>query len=76
MEISHSNFFDGAAAPICVLLTPKNTTDLCKIGTTTLYKWCREGKLTPIKFGSRCTRFRLSEVQALIDAHAVVGGCK
>lgn len=76
MKISHGNFFDDAATPICVLITPKNTTDLCKIGTTTLYKWCREGKLTPIKFGSRCTRFRLSEVQALIDAHAVSGGAK
>jgi predicted DNA-binding transcriptional regulator AlpA len=73
MEISYGTFGDGAAATAFALLKPKDATRLCKIGTTTLYKWCREGKLTPIKFGPRCTRFRLSEVQALIDAHAASG---
>ena len=70
MEISYGTFGDGAAATVFALIKPKDATRLCKIGTTTLYKWCREGKLTPIKFGPRCTRFRLSEVQALIDTHA------
>lgn len=51
------------------LFTTRETKAYLRIGTTTLYKLCKEGKLTPIKFG-RCTRFQLSEIRTLIDAHA------
>lgn len=51
------------------LFTIRETKAHLRIGTTTLYKLCKEGKLTPIKFGRRCTRFQLSEILALIDAH-------
>jgi hypothetical protein len=60
----------NAAVPPSILLSPKQAQHVLCIGTTTLYKFCDEGKLTPIKFSRRCTRFRLSDVQALIDAHA------
>lgn len=52
------------------LFTTRETKAYLRIGTTTLYKLCKEGKLTPIKFGRRCTRFQLSEILTLIDAHA------
>jgi len=55
------------------LISPKVAQMALSVGSTTLYKLCRQGLLTPIKFGPRCTRFRLSEVQALIDSHAVYG---
>lgn len=42
---------------------------LLAVGGTTIYKFCNEGKLTPIKFGRRCTRFRISEIQALIATY-------
>lgn len=48
-------------------------TMLC-IGTTTLYKLCRDGKLHPIKLSKRCTRFRVSEIRAFINAHTDIGG--
>lgn len=40
------------------------------IGPTTLHKFVAEGKLTPIRFSRRLVRYRLSDVQVLIDAHA------
>lgn len=49
---------------------------LLDVGCTTIYKFCNEGKLTPIKFGRRCTRFRISEIQALITTHAVTSNSK
>jgi hypothetical protein len=60
----------SAAALPSILLSPKQAQHALCIGTTTLYKFCDEGKLTPIKFSRRCTRFRLSDVHALIDAHS------
>lgn len=65
--------FQNAAALPSILLSPKQAQHALCIGATTLYKFCDEGKLTPIKFSRRCTRFRWSEVQALIDAHAASG---
>jgi len=52
------------------LLRSKEAQQALGIGATTLYKWCRQGLLTPIKFSRRCTRFKASEVHALIAAHA------
>jgi len=68
-----NNHPPSAAALPSILLSPKQAQHALCIGTTTLYKFCDEGKLTPIKFSRRCTRFRLSDVQALIDAHAASG---
>jgi excisionase family DNA binding protein len=61
----------NSSKEISILLSTNATKFAMGVGTTTIYKWCKEGKLTPIKFGTRCTRFRLSEIQALIEAHAV-----
>lgn len=63
----------NAAALPSILLSPKQAQHALCIGTTTLYKFCDAGQLTPIKFSRRCTRFRLSDIQALIDAHAASG---
>lgn len=51
------------------LVSRKEAQRTLSVGSTTLYKWCHEGKLTPIKFGPRCTRFRLAELEALIKAN-------
>ena len=51
------------------LLSSKQAQQALCIGSTTLYKLCAEGKLSPVRFGQRCTRFRVSEIQALIDSH-------
>lgn len=48
------------------LVTPREAAHLLGISITTLYKFCRQDKLTPVKHGPRCTRFRMSEIQALI----------
>lgn len=52
-----------------MLVSSKTAKTVLAVGSTTLYKWCREGKLIPIKFGPRCTRFRLAELEALIKAN-------
>lgn len=56
------------------LVAAREAMHLLSVGSTTLYKFVKLGKLTPVKFGSRCTRFRLSEIVALICANAVPGG--
>lgn len=57
------------------LITVRETLLLLGIGSTTLYKFCRQGKLNPVKFSTRCTRFRMSEINAFID-NAQKGGAK
>ncbi len=66
--------FQNAVALPSTLISPKQAQYELSIGAITLYKSCDEGKLTPIKFSRRCTRFRWSDVQALIDSHAKNGG--
>lgn len=48
------------------LVTPHDAAHMLGISITTLYKFCRDGKLNPVKFSRRCTRFRVSEIQDLI----------
>ena len=57
------------------LITPREAMHLLGVGSTTFYKFCREGKLKPIKFSRRCTRLRMSEIKAFID-DVQKGGCK
>lgn len=52
-----------------VLITAREAQRRLGIKRTTLYKWINIGWLTPIRFGVRCTRFRLSQVLALIAEH-------
>lgn len=51
------------------LITSREAKKLLCIGSTTLRKFCRQGRLHPILFTSRCMRFRLSEIQAFIDSN-------
>ena len=37
------------------LVTGREAAHLLGISSTTLYKFCREGKLTAVKFSRRCT---------------------
>jgi excisionase family DNA binding protein len=48
------------------LVSAREAAHLLGVGNTTLYKFCRLGRLNPVKFGRRCTRFRLSEIKRLI----------
>lgn len=56
------------------LITVSDVKQILDVGTTTIYKLCREGKLKPIKLSRRCTRFRASEIAEFIEAHAQIGG--
>jgi predicted DNA-binding transcriptional regulator AlpA len=44
------------------------------VGFTTFYKLVKLGYLTPIRFSKRLVRYRVSEIEALIDATAKNGG--
>lgn len=57
------------------LVTAREAMHLLSIGSTTLYKFCRQGNLHPVKFSKRCRRFRLSEIHALINS-VKKGGAK
>ncbi len=52
------------------LTDARNAKRLLGVGLTSIYKWQRSGALPAIKFGKRCTRYRLSDIEALIAAHA------
>ena len=57
----------SATAETKELYSVKQICSRLSVGKSTVYKWCREGLLSPIKFGRRCTRFRSSEVQELVN---------
>jgi predicted DNA-binding transcriptional regulator AlpA len=57
------------------LITAREAMHLLGIGSTTLYKFCRQGNLNPVKFSKRCSRFRLSEIHAFINS-VQKGGAK
>jgi predicted DNA-binding transcriptional regulator AlpA len=56
------------------LISASDAKKILGIGTTTLYKLCRSGSLHPVMLSRRCTRFRVSEIFAFIDAHTKIGG--
>ncbi len=56
------------------LISPREACSLLGMGLTTLYKFFKEGKLTPIKLGRRCTRVRLSEILALVETFSEMRG--
>ena len=52
------------------LLTPKEAAQILKVQTITVKEWGRRGKLPRVKFGTRCIRFKLSDVLGLIEQGA------
>ena len=56
------------------LITPREAKVFLRVSSTTLYKLCREGKLPPVKFSRRCTRFRVADLMKLIDNAPSKGG--
>lgn len=44
------------------------------VGSTTFYKLVKLGYLKPIRFSKRLVRYRVSEIEALVDAIAKNGG--
>lgn len=49
------------------LVKAKEALHLLGIGSTTLYKLSRTGRLNPVRYSNRCVRYRMSEIQALIS---------
>jgi predicted DNA-binding transcriptional regulator AlpA len=58
------------------LVTAREAMLLLGVRSTTLYKFCRNGMLSTVKFSQRCTRYRLSEIEALIDTATKKGGAQ
>lgn len=56
------------------LVTPSSARHWLSIGQTTYFKWLKEGRLKPIYFSRRIVRHRVSDIIALIEAHAKNGG--
>ena len=55
------------------LVKAREALHLLGIGSTTLYKLRRTGRLNPVMYSNRCVRYRLSEIQALISGNTGKG---
>ena len=53
------------------LLNLQTVSALSGLGKTSIYSLIKSGALRPIRMGTRCTRFRASEVQAWLRAQGV-----
>jgi predicted site-specific integrase-resolvase len=42
------------------------------VDVKTIDRWCKLGKLTPIRVGSKVTRFRSQDVERFFNEHQVV----
>jgi predicted DNA-binding transcriptional regulator AlpA len=56
------------------LLSAGSVTARCEIGLTTLHKWVKEGHLPAIRFSKRLVRYRLSDLEAMLESNAKNGG--
>ena len=56
------------------LLTIQEVADMLKVVTRTIYIWTKKKDfpLKPIRLGSKCIRYRLSDVQKLVDQSRVI----
>lgn len=48
------------------LVPPRVVAGLLRVHRNTLHKYAARGELTPIYLSSRCTRYRMSDVEAFI----------
>ena len=55
---------EAAALPDALLTTPTACAAL-GLSISTLYRLAAAGKLTPVKLGPRCTRWRAAQVRAI-----------
>ncbi|MFT8932162.1 MAG: AlpA family phage regulatory protein [Acetobacter syzygii] len=61
------------STPTDQMLTRKEVQDMVRISCTTLYRWIEEGIFpSPVKYTSRCVRWRQSDVQNWINQSAQV----
>ncbi|HEL4653449.1 TPA: AlpA family phage regulatory protein [Klebsiella pneumoniae] len=52
------------------LLRINDVLRIIPVGKSTFYAWVQEGKAPqPIRFGSRCSMWRYSDIEAFIAAH-------
>ena len=50
------------------LVSARSVASRCGIGMTTLYKWVKQGDLPAVRFSKRLVRYRLSDLEALLQA--------
>ena len=55
-----------------VLLTLEQVATLLQISARTVGNWAKQGRLTPIRNGSRWTRYRKAEVERLLAGNGVL----
>lgn len=56
---------DTAELSTETLVSARQGGDLLHVSPETMRRWAREGRITAIRIGPRCTRFRLAEIEAL-----------
>ncbi|MFT9016446.1 MAG: AlpA family phage regulatory protein [Acetobacter sp.] len=53
------------------MMTRKEVEQMINIKCTTIYRWMQEGTFpSPVRFSSRCVRWRESDVRNWVDEHA------
>lgn len=54
-----------------VLFNDRQTGEILKIARSTVWLYVSKGILTPVRFGARATRFKGSQLRALIEVGSV-----
>jgi excisionase family DNA binding protein len=56
------------------LLKPREVTELFGVRTTTVARWARDGRLTPVRTPGGHRRYRLAAIRALLGAEPEATG--
>lgn len=49
------------------LVTVDQAAKLLSVSRSTIWNMCTSGRLVPVKFGQRCTRIKLADIQAMAE---------
>ena len=52
------------------LLTVAEVAKLLRVTPYTLFSWCKQGKIQPIRFNARCFRFTRAELSRFVEANS------
>jgi excisionase family DNA binding protein len=60
----------STTAPFSELKTPEQIAEQFQLKKTTIWTWCREGKIPHIKLSRRCYRLRDADVEDFLNNHS------
>lgn len=61
----------SAAGQDKTLMRSEEVAEMLGVSKRTVWKWTSEGRLSPIKLSTRCTRWSLAEVESFIESESL-----